>query len=118
MTITKKALPLQTFFGRRCLLNSTKDYSAMKTMLEKLKQKFALLSKEEILETWNSGNEWDNQGLKAKDYLNHVNIHWEFENPKRDFGNVKINDILGSNLYSNLFFYNKLYIKCNQPLFN
>lgn len=77
----------------------------METMLEKLKRKISLQSREEILQTWNSGNEWDNQETKAKDYLCHVNISLEAEAPKIDFGNVKINDNLGSNLYSNLFFY-------------
>lgn len=75
----------------------------METMLEKLKRKLSLLSREEISKTWNSGNEWDNRGPKAKDYLSHVYIQLEFETLKIDFGNVKINNTLGSNLYSNLF---------------
>jgi|GEM_PF-1777958 len=76
----------------------------METMLEKLKRKFALQSREEILETWNSGNEWDTQETKAKDYLSHINISLGVGAQKINLGNVKINNILGSNLYSNLFF--------------
>lgn len=77
----------------------------MDTMLEKLQQKFALLSKEEILQAWDSGNKWDNCGPKAQDYLSKINIHLKFETPKRYFEKLKINDNLGSNSYSNLFFY-------------
>lgn len=76
----------------------------METMLEKLKRKFALKSREEILQTWNSGKEWDIQETKAKDYLSHINIPLGEDPPKVNLGNVKINNILGSNLYSNLFF--------------
>lgn len=75
-------------------------------MLERLKCKLALLSKEEILQTWNSGNKWDNSGPKAKDYLSIANVHFEFEAPKLDFGNLNINDNLGPNKYSDLFYYN------------
>lgn len=87
----------------------------METILEKLKRKFLLSSRDEILKTWNSGNDWDKVGPKASDYLNPLNIQLEFQPPKIDFGNVKINDNLGSNSYSNLFFVKKS-DKCNQLL--
>lgn len=76
----------------------------METMLNRLKRRFAVLSSDQILQTWDSGNEWDNYGPKVQDYLGHVNIHCDFEIPKWDFGNLKINDTLGSNSYSNFFF--------------
>lgn len=89
----------------------------MTTMLERLKQKLASSSKEEILKKWNAGKHWDSCGPKVKEYFNgQSHIHLEYERVQIDLGNMKINNILGSNLYSNLFF--NLKIQCKQQLFN
>lgn len=82
-------------------------------MLERLKQKIASSSREEILRKWNSGNEWDNCGPKVQDFLNEISFHLEAESSEKHFENVEINNNLGSNIFSNLFYFTNNGINCS-----
>lgn len=78
----------------------------MKTMLDKFKEVYNSLSHEKILEIWNSGNHYDNCGPKALSFIDEINI--PFENIPPDLENLEIRVNLGSEIYSNLFYFNHL----------
>lgn len=62
----------------KCRIENTK------TMLNKLKEVHATLSNQEILETWNSGNQYDNCGPKSLSFINEINIPTESESLDRN----------------------------------
>jgi hypothetical protein len=78
----------------------------MSTMLESLKNFLASKSKEEIAEIWSSGNYLDNGGLKATDFLVRYGYQVKVKPETINFERLKINDNLGSNSYSDLFYLN------------
>ena len=76
----------------------------MATILEKLKNEFGNLTRDQIKELWESGNFWDHCGPKIDEFLTHISIDLDSDPPNLDYANLEISDNLGSNFYSNLFF--------------
>ncbi len=76
----------------------------MATILEKLKNEFGNLTRDQIKELWESGNFWDNCGPKVDEFFTHISIDLDSDPPNSDYVNLEISDTLGSNFYSNLFF--------------
>lgn len=78
----------------------------MKEMLDSLKNFLATKSREEVMEIWSSGNYLDKGGLKVTEFLSSKRCSITFTNEKNNFESFKINNNLGSNSYSNLFYLN------------
>lgn len=89
----------------------------MNNLVENLKAFFNSKSKEELKEIWRSGSHLDSVGLKVSDYLEQRGYHVKIVDDKINFEKVNINDNLGSDSYSNLFFYIQN-LQWNQLLLN
>ena len=76
----------------------------MSHLLESLDHLFATKSKAEIAELWAEGDYLDSSGIKVTDFFKQHGFSFVFKEDKINFGNIKINDRLGSELYSNLFY--------------
>lgn len=77
----------------------------MSNLLESLNRLFATKSQAEIAELWAEGDYLDSSGIKVTDFLKQHGYSFVFKEDKINFGNLPINDNLGSESYSNLFFY-------------
>lgn len=77
----------------------------MNELVENLKAFFNSKSKEELKTIWQSGVHLDSVGLKVTDYLEQRGYHVRIVNNKLNFDKTNFNDNLGSNTYSNLFYF-------------
>ncbi|QQT47803.1 Uncharacterised protein [Sphingobacterium multivorum] len=78
----------------------------MSRMLESLNNFLASKTKAEIMEIWSSGNYLDYGGLKVSDFLERNGYQVKVKSETINFETLKINDNLGSNSYSDLFYIN------------
>lgn len=77
----------------------------MNELVKNLKAFFNSAKKEELKEIWQSGSHLDSVGLKVHDYLEQRNYHIKIVREDLNFEKTTFNKNVGSNSYSDLFFF-------------